>query len=155
MAVGEPAQSLQHVHVVEKHAARALHQRLDDDPGDLVGMARDDAGELRKSFLIARQIAEQMPRQQSTERMVHAVVGIGYRHGAGGVAVVAAVECDEARSPCDALVAPVLHRHLHGDLHRDRSGIRKEHPVKARRHQCGGPASAPVHAQARRTSHAA
>ncbi len=140
MNISSKAQSLQHVHVVEKHAARALHQRLDDDPGDLVGMARDDAGELRKSFLIARQIAEQMSRQQSTERMVHAVVGIGYRHGAGGVAVVAAVECHEARPPCDALVAPVLHRHLHGDLDRDRSGIRKKHPVKARWHQCGEPA---------------
>jgi hypothetical protein len=140
MAVGEPAQSHQHVHIVEKHAARALHQRLDNDPGDLVGMARDDAGEMRKSFLIARQIAEQMSRQQSTERMVHAVFGIGDRHGAGGVAVVAAVECHEARPPYDALVAPVLHRHLHGDLDRDRSGIRKEHPVKARRHQCGEPA---------------
>ena len=43
VAVGGRAQPAQHRGVVEPHAARALHQRLDDDAGDLVGVALEQA----------------------------------------------------------------------------------------------------------------
>ena len=39
VAVGRLAQPVQHRGVVEAHAAGALHQRLDDDAGELVGVA--------------------------------------------------------------------------------------------------------------------
>ena len=38
IAIGSGAQRAQHLRIVKPHSARALHQRLDDDGGELVGM---------------------------------------------------------------------------------------------------------------------
>ena len=67
--------------------------------------------------------------------VVHAGVGIAHRHRAGGVAVIAALEGDELGAAADAAVEPVLHRHLHRDLDRDRAGLGEEHAVEIARQQ--------------------
>ena len=53
VTVGEAPQPAQRVGIVEPHAAGALHQRLDDDPRDLVAMARDEPLELRGTVVVA------------------------------------------------------------------------------------------------------
>ena len=56
VAVGGRAQALQHRRLVEQHAARALHQRLDDDAGDLVrACGSSSAIERRRALVVARQ----------------------------------------------------------------------------------------------------
>ena len=98
VAVGRRAQTPQHAGVVEAHAARALHQRLDDDAGDLLGVALEQRVEGGGARLVARQVDDEMLRQETAEQRVHAVVRIADRHRAGGVAVIAAAEGDELRA---------------------------------------------------------
>ncbi len=59
VAGGRVAQALQHGGRVEHHAARALHQRLDDDAGDL---ARVAIAGIRSSRCGARFVARQIER---------------------------------------------------------------------------------------------
>ena len=93
--VGQRAQALEHRRVVEFHAAGALHQRLDDDAGDAVGARGEKFVERGRALLAVRQIDDMVLRQQPGEQRVHAVFGVAHRHGAGGVAVIAALEGDE------------------------------------------------------------
>ena len=45
---------------MEDHAARPLHQRLDDDGGDMRGFAREQRVEPRRACIIARQIGDEL-----------------------------------------------------------------------------------------------
>ena len=76
VAVGEAAQPPQYGGVVKPHAARTLHQRFNYNAGDLAGMPLHQAGELCHLGIVAREIGEQMPRQQGAEGGMHAVYGI-------------------------------------------------------------------------------
>ena len=89
------AQALQRGGVVEAHAARALHQRLDDQPGDALGVPRQHQFERVAARRVRRQIGDDVLRQQAAEHVVHPGVRIAHRHRAGGVAVIAALERDE------------------------------------------------------------
>ncbi len=64
--VGERAQPPQHLGLMEAHAARALHQRLDDDGGDRVGILApasrsSSASEASSSGSVADQMLLQKP----------------------------------------------------------------------------------------------
>jgi hypothetical protein len=71
---------------------------------------------------------------------VHAGLGVARRHRPGRVAVIAAFEGEEFLARAHAPVQPELHRHLHGDLDRDRAGLGKEDMVEIARHARGEPA---------------
>ena len=137
--VGERAQALEHGCVVEFHAAGALHQRLDDNAGDGVGALGEQLVERRRLRIVVRQIDDVMLRQQAGEQRVHAAFGVAHRHGAGGVAVIAALEGDELPAPLHAAIDPVLRRHLERDFDRDRTGVGKEHAAEIARQQRGQP----------------
>ena len=107
VAVGGGAQRAQHFRVVKAHAAGALHQRLDDDGGKLVGVPFERCLEGGSALLVDRQIDRDLLRQQAAERRVHAALRIGYRHGAGGVAVIAAGEGEKT----GAAAAPRLRQY--------------------------------------------
>ncbi len=96
IAVGERAQPAQDFGFVEQHAARALHQRLDDDAGECVGVALEMLFERGRARRVARQIEDVVARQQSGKEPVHPLLRVRHRHRAGGVAVIAAAEGDEA-----------------------------------------------------------
>ena len=74
-------------------------------------------------------------RQQPAKQRVHAVVGVAHRHRAGGVAVIAARKATNLCRAAHAAIEPVLHRHLHRDLDRDRAGFGEEHAVEIARQQ--------------------
>src|SRR5262249_32511542 len=99
-------------------------------------MTRKAAG----AFLVLRQIDEVMFGQHTLKPRVHAAAGIAARHRPGGVAVIAAFEGEEILSLAHALVQPELHRHLHGDLDRNRPGLRKEHTGQITWQECRKPA---------------
>ena len=104
-------------------------------PAMLVGVRAEQLVERGGALLAVRQVDDEMLRQQAGEQRVHAGVGIAHRHRAGGVAVIAALEGDELVAPAHAAIDPVLHRHLHGDLDRDRAGVGEEHAVEIARQQ--------------------
>ena len=54
---------------------------------------------------------------------MHAILWIANRHRRESVAMVGVAKAHEAGSTGDALVGPVLKRHLHGDLHGHRAGF--------------------------------
>ena len=82
MAIGGRAQAAQGRGVVEDHAARPLHQRLDDDRGDVRCLAREQHVEPRRARLIARQIGDELIGQKTAAAAVHAGRGIADRHRA-------------------------------------------------------------------------
>ncbi len=121
---------------MKPHAARALHQRLDDDAGDLLGVALQKHDPAPRCFPRSRgrsttKCSGSSPRNSACMPLLR----IAHRHRAGGVAVIAAPEGDEFRAPAHAAVEPVLHRHLHRDFDRDRAGIGEEHAVEIARQQ--------------------
>ena len=130
VTVCQRAQSLEHARIVKAHAAGALHQRLDDDGGDLLGSLGQHRLERRRARVVDRKIDDDLLRQQAAEGGVEAAFRVGNRHGAGGVAVIAALERNDAAAAADAAIAPVLHRHFQGDFDGDRAGIAEEHAVK-------------------------
>ena len=75
---------------MKPHAAGALHQRLDDDGGKLVGMPLKRRFKGRRTRFIDRQIDRDLLGQKAAKGGVHAALRVGHRHGAGGVAVIAA-----------------------------------------------------------------
>ena len=60
---------------MKTHAARTLHQRLDDDPGELVGVTLEEAGKARSALLVLRQIDDVMLGKEAAEHPVHAHSG--------------------------------------------------------------------------------
>ncbi len=103
--------------------------------GDAFGMPRQHQFERIAARRIRRQIDDDMLRQRAAEHIMHPGIGIAHRHRAGGVAVIAALERDELGLSRLAAIDPVLLRHLHRDLDRDRAGFRKEHAIEVARQQ--------------------
>jgi len=122
--------------VVEAHAARALHARLDDDGGDVrICQQRVERG---ACFGLSWQLGEDLRHAVAGQRGVEAAAGIGDRKRAERVAVVAVPEGDEAAAVLPA-VLPVLHGHLERDLDGHRPGFGKEHALQIARQQGGEP----------------
>ena len=66
---------------------------------------------------------------------------IGNRHGAGRIAVIAALESHDPVATRNATVAPILHRHFQRHLDRDRPGLAEKYAVEiASTEQTGEPA---------------
>jgi hypothetical protein len=70
---------------------------------------------------------------------MHAIVGIAQAHHARGVAVVAVAQGKKRVLALHAEVLPVLHGHLHGHFHADRSRVGEKHVREARRRQGNQP----------------
>ena len=68
---------------------------------------------------------------------MHAGVQITDGHRAERVAVIRAVKGDKLLFAAHSAIDPVLRRHLHGDLDRDRSGVGEKYPLQAARKQPG------------------
>ena len=64
VAIGGGAQRAQHLRIVKPHAAGALHQRLDDDGGKLVGVPLERGLEGGRACLVDRQIDRDLLGQQ-------------------------------------------------------------------------------------------
>ena len=50
---------------MKQHAAGALYERLDDDPGEFVAMTRERGVERSDAHFIARQVDHDLLRQQA------------------------------------------------------------------------------------------
>jgi hypothetical protein len=131
------AQRPQHVQVagvVEAHATRALHDRLDDHRRQLVGVRLDQPRQLGDVVLLERgrgRSGEHLPRQHVAPQRVHATVRVADAHRPEGVAVVAAAP---GHQPVLGRASPrplVLQTHLDRDLDRDRAGVAEEDVLEA------------------------
>ena len=111
-----------------QHARGTLHQRLDDDRGELLAMGLYGRARLvgPTRIGIARG-AHDGEAQRLEDGAEHAAVA--ERKSADGVAVVRITEREEAGAAVDAAVDPVLERDLERLLHRNRP-IRSEQEVR-------------------------
>ncbi len=120
---------------MEPHAAGPLHDRLDDDRGDLVARAVEHHVERRERrghlALAGRHRRPQDLAQQIREGAVEDRVA-ARGHRAEGIAVVGVVEPDEDAAPRLAALAPLLDRHLHRDLDRGRAVVGDRRPATGR-----------------------
>ena len=128
--------------VIEPHAARPLHDRLEHDRGNLGVMFLEDAPDTRLVVRVKRlsrtgsgPVGKPVIGQDAAKAFVHAGYGIADAHGAESVAVVAAPNGREPPLPGVPLRVPVLKRHLECHFHRDRTGIAEEHVLQAGRSQ--------------------
>jgi hypothetical protein len=141
-AIGDGADE---VGPAQAHAAGTLDQRLHDERDAVAAMAGDPAiehGEADRLFLFGFGIA--VPRlrirqqvdgeQKIVEGLVEAGAAAG-RHGAEGIAVIAALEGQEAVAPRLALVAPVLIGELEGHLDAGRAVVGVEDALQSRGQQ--------------------
>ena len=133
--IRQRAQIAQDLIVMKHHPARALYARLHQNGGEFMGVGLDQLAQSRQRIPIARQIADHLGREDPCEFGVHALFGVADGHGGEGVAVVAAAKAQDFRAPGHAPVHPVLHRHLHGDLDRNRARFGEEHPLEIARQQ--------------------
>ncbi|MNQ02043.1 hypothetical protein D3C85_147100 [compost metagenome] len=122
---------------MQQHAARALHQRLDQDAGQLRRAGFQPGVQFGQPGLVAREIDDIVLGQHAPVQAVHAVVGVAHGHGAERIAVIAAPKRYKAAAAALALVQPELHRHLHGDFYRHRPGVGVEDAVQPRPQQAG------------------
>ena len=83
---------------VELHAARRLHERLEDDRRRLPRMHAEHALEIARGFLGHRQRHDEVLRQHRMEQPMHSFLGIAHGHRREGVAVIAAAEAHEPRA---------------------------------------------------------
>ncbi len=79
----------------------------------------------------ARRRHEQLLRQHVIEQGMHAGYRVAYRHRVQRVAVIAVAQRNETRLRRQVPAAPVLDRHLQGDLDGHRTGIGEEHQVES------------------------
>jgi hypothetical protein len=123
----EPAEPARRAH---PHACGRLDQRLDDDGGELGGvLVHHGGGGLEAPGVVERGGPEHREAQRREE--VRAEAPVPDRHGADGVAVIGAAECEEAGAARLAAVGPVLKGHL--DRLLERAGaVGGEHHVRAR-----------------------
>src|SRR5262249_11891183 len=121
---------------MEAHAAGALHQRFDDDAREFLGATLETARKGRFALLTLWQLDNVMLRQEAMEPRMHAVLGIADRHRPGRITMITALEGEEFLSLAHALVQPELHRHLHGNLDRDRARFREEDASEVARDAC-------------------
>ena len=106
---------------MKHHAPRALHARLHQNGGQFIGVSLDQLAHTRQRRAIARQIADELGREDAREFGVHPFLRVADRHGGESVAMVAAAKAQDFRAASNAPVHPVLNRHLHGDFDGDRT----------------------------------
>ena len=118
---------------VEPHAARALHDRLEDHRGELVAMRAQQRRDLadvvlaaRLAEATARALGEAMDRKRAREQPVHPRDGIAHRHRAERVAVIGATQREQPLAARLSARVPVLHRELDRDLDRHRARVAQE-----------------------------
>ena len=118
---------------VEPHAAGALYDRLEDHRSHLLVVRGEQpfhGGEIFGMQGFAgpglRPVCEQMLWKHLAETFVHARYRVADAHRAEGVAVVAAADGRQPVFFGSSDGAPVLDRHLDGDLHGDRARIAEE-----------------------------
>ena len=129
--VGDLAEHDQAAVVVDPHPARALEPRLDDDPGELVGVGLGDpAYALGPGLDVAarrrRTLGEDLRGEHLGEHRVHPADRVAGAHAPERVAVIAAAHGQQPgplRSPAAALG---LQRHLDRDLDADGPGVGEE-----------------------------
>ncbi len=149
MAVAQFAHQLQVQRIVHRHAGGALHQRLDDDGGDLVAtfieQALDIGGSAARYVLcslafaslarIRRHYRLRGAQQWTVGVLEQRHIGDGQR--AYGLAVIAAFEADEFLLASLAVVAPRMEAHFQGDFHRRRTVAGVEAVAQHMAGQCG------------------
>ncbi|MNT02651.1 hypothetical protein D3C72_1371560 [compost metagenome] len=135
--VRQVAQAAQHFRVMQQHAARALHQRLDKNARQLRRARLQELIQGGVGGVVARQVHDVVLGQHAPVQAVHAVVGVAHGHGAERIAVIAAPKRYKAAAAALALVQPELHRHFHGDFYRHRPGVGVEDAVQPRPQQAG------------------
>ena len=123
MKVGRRSQMPQHLRIVKQHAARALHQGLDDDAGEVLSITLKQRIESLPGRRIDGKLRDKLLRQDLGEEAMHAFLGIADRHGRERIAMIAALKGYEPATRCNAFIKPELHRHLHRDLDRDRAAV--------------------------------
>ena len=140
--VAELAHAPQIVGRVEPHAARALHDRLEDHRGQLAAVVAQQARELAPVLLAARLVEaaarplrEQVMREHAREQRVHAGHGIADRHRAERVAVIGAAQREQALAARLPARLPVLERELDRDLDRDRARVAQEYALERARRE--------------------
>lgn len=121
---------------LHENAAGPLHERLDDDRGDLLAVLvehRPECGGVAGGDAV---LVEE-------ERLVGAVeeIDAAQRHSPDRVPVVALGETDEGGAPgmLAASLSPVLEGHLQGDLGRGGAGVRVEDAAQPRRRDLDEP----------------
>ena len=127
--------------MVDPHAARALHNGLEDDSGYLVLPFGEDAPRHVEALRIKGLVKaaggafhENVLRKEPGEKAVHAVHGIADAHGSLRIAVVAAHGREEVPARAAANGNLVLHGHLEGYFHGHGSGIRVKDVLQSFRH---------------------
>ena len=132
--IAQVAQHPQINGVVKAHAARALHDRFDDDRGEGAGVRGDGPVERLDVRLVGcrvetrrRFVGEDLPGQDVGEQVMHAADRVTHRHRAERVAVIAAADGEHPGLAWQAGGLPVLHRHLQGDFDTDRARVGEEH----------------------------
>ncbi len=141
-AVAHLPNALQPLGVIDPHSARALHNRFENNGGNLVAMGRHQPREAHHVHLVPfaveaalRGWRKQVFRQVAFPQAVHGVVRIAHRHRPEGVAVIAVAEGEEPLARF-ALRMPVLQRHFHRYFHGHRAGVGQENTLQRfRRHR--------------------
>ena len=116
MLIAELSHAPQIVCRVEMHAARALHDRLEDHRRELVLVLAQHRRKLLDVLLSTRlpeerswARREEMLREHAAKHLgMHAIDRVAHGHRTERVAVVAAAHRQQARAPLDAARAPVL-----------------------------------------------
>ena len=139
--IAEFTQPFKIVRMVDPHAARALHNGLEDDGGYLVLPFGEDAPRRVEALRIEGLVEaaggafhKNVLRQEPGEETVHAVHGIADAHGALRVAVIAAHGREEMPARAAANGNLVLHGHFEGYFHGHGSGIRVKDVLQPLRH---------------------
>ena len=126
--------------VVEAHSPRALHDWLDYERGNFPRVFPQHFFELGKGRAVPlraecwlRARGEEADRKASREHRVHSPDRVAHAHCVPSVAVVSSKRRRKFVFFGAPEAVPILQGHFHGDFHRDRSGIAKEHFLQFRR----------------------
>ena len=140
MGIAEASYGPQIFRVIKPHAASALHDRLQDNRRNLVGMLIQQVPErvnVRIEPLAAEPdggtVREVVPRDNVIEEVMHARHRVAERHRAERIPVVASAQCDKLLTARRALSGLVLNRHFDGDLDGHRARVAKKHHAEADR----------------------
>ncbi len=132
---------------IDAHAGRALDQRLDDHPGDLLVFGEQQPLQVLEALastavaLLAVGAAEAVRpldlEAVEEDRPVDGAVEVAaaHRQGADGFAMVGVGQGDEAGLLAHADLLPVLETHLQRHLHRRGAVVGEEDPGQSRRRQ--------------------
>ena len=127
--IAQSAHAAQIFGVIHTHAARALHNRLQNHGGDLAVVLPQ--GRVNRLDIACRPFAveaalrrghENMLGQKAAVEAVHRVYRVAHAHRAEGVAVIAVCNGEEFAAR-RAFAVPILQRHFQGHFHRHRAGI--------------------------------